>query len=87
MKISVFIELFQFEASDLDFGIYRIPNCKRDQIDKFIKEEIKKIVENAFSKHKDERLLNITQKFGDARKRGVAYAAELAREKVWKINA
>jgi len=70
-------ELFQFEASDLDFGIYRILNYKRDQIDKFIKEDIKKIVENAFSKHRDERLLNITQKFEDARKRVIETLGEI----------
>lgn len=29
-------EIFQFEAADLDFGIYRILNFKRDQINKFI---------------------------------------------------
>ena len=52
---SLLYELFQFKASDLDFGIYRILNYKRDQIDKFIKEDIKNIVENAFSKHRDER--------------------------------
>jgi len=64
---SLLSEIFQFEASDLDFGIYRTLNYKRDQIDKFIKQDVKSIVENAFSKHKDERLLNITQKFEEAR--------------------
>lgn len=29
-------ELFQFDVSDLDFGIYRILNRKRDEIEKFI---------------------------------------------------
>ncbi len=33
--------LFQFEASDLDFGIYRILNYKRDRIEKFIQGDIK----------------------------------------------
>jgi adenine-specific DNA-methyltransferase len=66
---SLLYELFQFEASDLDFGIYRILNYKRDQIEKFIKGDIKNIVEIAFSKHKDERLLNISQKFEDAKRK------------------
>jgi hypothetical protein len=39
---SLLYELFQFEASDLDFGIYRILNYKRDQIDKFIKGDKRK---------------------------------------------
>ena len=29
-------ELFQFDCADLDFGIYRIRNYKRDVIVKFI---------------------------------------------------
>ena len=39
---SLLNEIFQFEASDLDFGIYRILNYKRDQIDKFIKGDKRK---------------------------------------------
>jgi len=55
--------LFQFEVSDLDFGIYRILNYKRDRIEKFIQEDLKNKVESAFAKHKDERLVNINQRF------------------------
>ena len=33
-------ELFQFDCADLDFGIYRIMNHKRDVIEKFISEEL-----------------------------------------------
>lgn len=38
-------ELFQFEASDLDFGIYRILNYKRDQIEKFINKDLVERIE------------------------------------------
>ncbi|MBC7320066.1 site-specific DNA-methyltransferase, partial [bacterium] len=55
-------ELFQFESSDLDFGIYRILNYKRNQIEKFIEKDLVEKVELAFSKHKDERLTNINQR-------------------------
>ena len=41
-------ELFQFESSDLDFGIYHILNYKRDQIEKFIQEDLVTKVESAF---------------------------------------
>ena len=60
-------KLFQFETSDLDFGIYRILNYKRDQIKKFIQEDLVNKVESAFTKHKDERLTNINQRFQDAK--------------------
>lgn len=62
-------ELFQFETSDLDFGIYHILNYKRNQIKKFIQEDLVKKVESAFSKHKDERLTNINIRFEEAKEK------------------
>jgi len=56
-------KLFQFESSDLDFGIYRILNYKRDRIVKFIEEEPGNKVATAFAKHKGERLTEINQRF------------------------
>ena len=37
-------ELFQFDCADLDFGIYRIMNHKRDVIERFIVEDLPKAV-------------------------------------------
>ena len=37
-------ELFQFDCADLDFGIYRIMNYKRDVIEKFISTDLSKII-------------------------------------------
>ncbi len=37
-------ELFQFDCADLDFGIYRIMNYKRDVIEKFITKDLPKAV-------------------------------------------
>jgi len=56
-------KLFQFESSDLDFGVYRILNYKRDKIEKFIDEELKNKVETAFAKHKGEMLTEINEEF------------------------
>ncbi len=36
--------LFQFNCADLDFGIYRIINHKRDVIEKFIMNDLPKVV-------------------------------------------
>ncbi|MHA1874868.1 MAG: DNA methyltransferase [Promethearchaeota archaeon] len=51
-------KLFQFESEDLDFGIYRIMNQKRDAIEKFIQkdliEAIDKEYENLNAKNKQE---------------------------------
>jgi len=40
-------QLFRADVSDLDFGIYRIINYRRDQIQNFIDEELPTIVNNA----------------------------------------
>ena len=37
-------ELFQFDCADLDFGIYRIMNYKREAIEKFIAEQLPGVV-------------------------------------------
>ncbi len=42
-------ELFQFDCADLDFGIYRIMNHKRDIIEQFIMEKLPKLVADELS--------------------------------------
>ncbi|MEO0052427.1 MAG: site-specific DNA-methyltransferase, partial [candidate division WOR-3 bacterium] len=64
-------ELFQFEASDLDFGIYRILNYKRDRIARFIEGDLKNKVESAFARHKADRLTDINQRFEEAKKKAM----------------
>jgi|SRR5699024_69603 len=38
-------ELFQFDVSDLDFGIYRILNRKKDESEAFIEEDLLNAIE------------------------------------------
>lgn len=38
-------ELFQFDCADLDFGIYRIMNHKRDVVERFIAEKLPKAID------------------------------------------
>jgi len=63
--------LFQFDTSDLDFGIYRILNYKREQIEKFISQDLVDKIESAFAKHKDERLANIDQSFEKSKENAI----------------
>ncbi len=44
-------KLFQFESADLDFGIYRIMNQKRDVIERFIDKELIDAVDKAFKEY------------------------------------
>ena len=63
----IFRQLFQFEAADLDFGIYRIMNFKRKQIDKFIQQDIEEIVDQDFARYRDERMVDINQRLEEAK--------------------
>lgn len=43
-------ELFQFDCADLDFGIYRIMNHKRDVVEKFITQDLPRWVDEELAK-------------------------------------
>jgi len=45
-------ELFQLDQADLDFGIYRIMNAKRDEITRFLERDLLPQVEEAFKQYK-----------------------------------
>ena len=42
-------ELFQFDSADLDFGIYRIMNHKRTVIERYIAEDLPKLIDDELS--------------------------------------
>jgi adenine-specific DNA-methyltransferase len=44
-------ELFQLDQADLDFGIYRIMNQKRDEITRFLEKELLPQVKTAFAQY------------------------------------
>jgi len=46
-------DLFQFDHADLDFGIYRIMNEKRDEIERFIEHDLLDVVEEALARFQD----------------------------------
>jgi adenine-specific DNA-methyltransferase len=56
-------KLFQFDSSDLDFGIYRILNYKREQIRKFVENSIPEIVEKSFGNYKEKFLEDVNTEF------------------------
>lgn len=44
-------DIFQFETGDLDFGIYRILNAKRKQVEAFITTDLQAVVDQAFGQY------------------------------------
>lgn len=55
-------ELFQFDSSDLDFGIYRIMNFKRKEIENFIEHDLINAVQKEFEKYKTQSNKELTEK-------------------------
>lgn len=62
----VFAEIFQMDQADLDFGIYRIINQKRDEISRFLEKDLLPQVKEAFSKYKPADKAEIQQELDKA---------------------
>jgi len=60
-------DLFQFDAADLDFGIYRILNQRRDIIDDFIEEDLIRTVHDALEAVATEERAELQNEVEDAR--------------------
>ncbi|MBM7581853.1 adenine-specific DNA-methyltransferase [Caldicoprobacter guelmensis] len=73
-------EIFQFEASDLDFGIYKILNYRKKHIEDFIEKRLLQIVENAFAGHKTGIVKEIEEKLQRAKERLEEIGRELDEE-------
>src|SRR5699024_3788262 len=63
--IDLLKEIFQFDQADLDFGIYRIMNQKRDEINSFLNNELVPQVKSAFEKYKDADIEEVKQQIKD----------------------
>lgn len=59
--IDLLEEIFQFDQADLDFGIYRIMNQKRDEVIRFLNKDLVPQVQNAFEKYKNADVEEIKQ--------------------------
>jgi len=54
-------DLFQFDAADLDFGIYRILNQRRDHIEQFIEEDLLDAVDKSLESLADAKRAEIEE--------------------------
>jgi adenine-specific DNA-methyltransferase len=79
-------DIFQFESSDLDFGIYRILNYKRDEVEKFINQKLPQIIEDAFQKHKKNLSEDIHEEYERVRREIVRTLGENAFTPTGELN-
>ncbi|WP_015864214.1 site-specific DNA-methyltransferase [Geobacillus sp. E263] len=66
--ISLLEEMFQFDNEDLDFGIYRIMNQKREEIRKFLHQDLLPQVKQAFEKYQSVDQVNIRKELEQLKK-------------------
>ncbi len=64
---SLLYELFQFDSADLDFGIYRIMNLRRDELRRFIDKDLLDAVAKGFEAIKQGESHEILEELADLR--------------------
>jgi adenine-specific DNA-methyltransferase len=78
---SVLREMFRFAHADLDFGIYRMMNQKRDELERFLDKDLLPQVKEAFSSYEGsdrERLLKeVSELENTLRDAGVPYGSSV----------
>jgi len=64
--IDLLQELFQLDQADLDFGIYRIMNARRDEISHFLKQDLLPQVREAFNEYRSADKATLKQELDKA---------------------
>lgn len=67
--------IFEMDKADLDFGIYRIMNQKRDEINRFLREDLLSQVNSAFDRYKSSGQDDLQQELADAIELAKKYGA------------
>ena len=73
---SLLAELFQLDHAELDFGIYRIMNARRDEIERFLKDELLPQVREVLSAYARESLSALEAELEKAKEQAKALGFE-----------
>jgi len=73
---SLLAELFQLDHTELDFGIYRIMNARRDEIERFLKDELLPQVREVLSAYARESLSALEAELERAKEQAKALGFE-----------
>jgi len=69
-------ELFQLDQADLDFGIYRIMNAKREEITRFLEHDLLPQVREAFAQYKSGDKAELQKELEEAIQQAKALGAD-----------
>ena len=73
---SLLRELFQFDCADLDFGIYRVMNHKREVIDQYIDRDLPGAIEGAVGRGAIQMEAERAKRFDETRERAIEVFGE-----------
>ena len=73
--IALLRELLQLNQPDLDFGLYRIMNARAAEIERFLAEDLLRIVEQAFAGSAEERTQEARAAYEQERQNAIRYGA------------
>src|SRR5690625_926600 len=65
-------EMFQLDQPELDFGLYRILHAKRDEVERFIDEDLPRIAQEAFKSFAGQDKAQLEQAIQEARQAATA---------------
>lgn len=65
-------DMFQLDEPELDFGLYRIMHAKKDEIDRFIEQDLPKQAQEAFKSFADQDKAQLEQAIKEARQAATA---------------
>jgi len=83
---NILMEIFQFDQADLDFGIYRIMNQKREEIKDFLDNQLLPQVREAFKHYQDTDKAHLQKELDKVRESLEAYGVRRktgARSPMW----
>jgi adenine-specific DNA-methyltransferase len=78
-------QLFQFDCADLDFGIYRILNYKRKQVEEFITHRLPQIVDEAFEAYAEAEKENLQREI-ERKRREICVKPSASKPLINKVN-
>jgi len=71
--ITLLNQMFEMDKSDLDFGIYRILNIRRDEIQKFFKEGLPKQIKETLTPFAQDNKDELRQKIAEIEKQAAEF--------------
>jgi len=69
-------ELFQLDQADLDFGIYRIMNARREEITRFLEKDLLPQVKEVLALYEKESRTQIAQELQKAKEQAKALGSK-----------